>query len=247
MSSNTRNLPIGVQESEIKDVLKVAENLVRNNKVIQLEMLYKIAKRRLKYNGRKLITIINYLLKEKLLVEGSKLLKKDVLLNSYRKEIYNFITTYPGVHFSIIKKQVFSESEVNFQENVGSTGQFIWHLEVLLKFDFIKKIKVKNHSLFLPTEFEDRLGKYYFLLRDDINRKIVISLSQSESIEQAKIPAIINESKGNVYYHMNTLEETGVILSQKSELTGNKEVQLNPEKRDLFIKIAKDLESETQF
>jgi hypothetical protein len=59
MSSNTRNLPIGVQESEIKDVLKVAENLVRNNKVIQLEMLYKIAKRRLKYNGRKLITIIN--------------------------------------------------------------------------------------------------------------------------------------------------------------------------------------------
>ena len=224
MSLNTRNLPIGVQESEIRDVLKVAENLVRNNKVIQLEMLYKIAKRRLKYDGRKLVTIINYLLKEKLLVEGSKLLKKDVLLNSYRKEIYNFISTYPGVHFSIIKKQVFSESEVNFQENVGSTGQFIWHLEVLLKFDFIKKIKVKNNSLFLPKEFEDELGKYYFILRDDINRKIVLSLSQDEFIEQAKIPPIINESKGNVYYHMNTLEESGIMISQKSELTGNKEI-----------------------
>jgi len=228
----------GLEHAEIQEVLGIAKELARQNKIIQPALLYKIAKRRLKLESETLLSIINLLLKNKILIEGSKLLKQEVLLNPYRVDIFRFIKTYPGVHFSVIRKKVFSEGG-----KTGSTGQFIWHIEVLMKFNFIKRIQVKNYSLFLSSDMDEELGIYYFLLRDRINRKIVIYLNNNEPIEQAQIPNKILESKGSVYYHIKTLEEYKVLLLEKNNDTGNKEVRLDQEKKELFIKISNDIEN----
>jgi predicted transcriptional regulator len=160
--------------------------------------------------------------------------KRQVLLNHYRVDIYNFIKTYPGVHFSVIKREVLTQ---------GSSGHFIWHLNALKKFNFIKEIKVKNYTLFLPIEMDEEFGIFFFLLRDKLNRKIVKYLNLEEPVETAQIPNKILESKGSVYYHINTMKDYEVIMAKESEISSNEEVWLNPEKKELLVQIASDIES----
>ena len=94
---------------EIQYVLEIADDLIRENRVIQIDLLYKIAKRQLKLENQTIYSIIDLLLKKKILVEGSRMTQSQVLVNRYRASIYDFIKNYPGVHFSVIKKRVFSD------------------------------------------------------------------------------------------------------------------------------------------
>ena len=71
---------------------------------------------------------------KKILVEGSKFSKETVLSNHIRKGILNYIRANLGVHFSDLRKTA-------LPEEMGSSGQLVWHLEMLLKFDYITKIK----------------------------------------------------------------------------------------------------------
>ena len=144
--NDTISISNGLEHPDVQNVIDIAEELVEKNKIIQIDLLYKIAKRRLRLESETLFSIIDLLLKKKIIVEGSKLTKRQVLLNHYRSDIYTFIKTYPGVHFSVIRREVLAE---------GSPGHFIWHLNALKKLDFIKEIKVKNYrriwNLFLLT------------------------------------------------------------------------------------------------
>jgi len=227
-----------LDDPEVQSVLEIAEELVRNNKVIQSDLLYKISKRRLKYTNERLFSIINSLFQNKILVEGSKFTRLSILFNEYRAQIYELIKSFPGLHFSIIKEKVFGAG-IN---SSGSTGQFIWHLEGLIKFGYIKKVSVRNYSLFLPVDMDDDFGTFFFWLRDRINRKIIKLLRNNELILQSEIPSEIQESKGSVYYHIKTLEEYEIILSQKNGISGKKEIWLNEEKRELFLQISNNIE-----
>ena len=160
--------------------------------------------------------------------------KKDVLKNPIRKQIYQTIKAYPGVHFSIIKKKITPE---------GSTGQFVWHLEVLLKYNCIKKLEIKKYSLFLPYDMDEEMGRYYFLLRDSINRKIITYLSDKESAEQVDVYQNIGESKGSVIYHIKTLVEYNLVKTQKLEQSRSKLVLIDPEKKRVLLKISSNIKA----
>jgi len=233
MFNRTTSNSKDINHPSFHHVLEIAEELIENNQVIQIDLLYKLAKRRLKIESKGLYTIINKLIQRKIIVEGTKLLRYEVLNNSYREEIYQYIKTYPGVHFSIIKEKVMAD---------GSTGQFVWHMEVLLKFEFIKKLEIKNYSLFLPSEMDEELGTYYFLLRDGLNRRIVKFLEDGEPHKQSDIYNSLDDSKGTVIYHIQTLEEYGIVEVFDPEETRGKAVNLNPEKRELLTKIVSNIE-----
>ena len=242
MSENLTDLTNILDNPDVQSVLDIAEELVRNNKVVQSDLLYKIAKRRLKFTNERLFSIINSLFQNNILVEGSRFTRISILFNEYRVKIYELIKTFPGLHFSIIKEKVFGEEE----DASGRTGQFIWHLEGLIKFNYIKKVSIRNYSLFLPVEMEDSFGIYFFWLRDRINRKIILLLRTNEPFEQARVPEKTQESKGSVYYHIKTLIEYEILVSEKNSETGKTEIWLNPEKRELFVQISKNIE-ETPF
>ncbi|TFF93636.1 MAG: hypothetical protein EU544_05595 [Promethearchaeota archaeon] len=224
-----------INHPSFHQVLEIAEELVDNNQVIQIDLLYKLAKRRLKIESKGLYSIINKLIQRKIIVEGTKLLRHEVLNNSYREEIFQYVKNYPGVHFSIIKEKVMAD---------GSTGQFVWHIEVLLKFEFIKKLEIKNYSLFLPYEMDEELGTYYFLLRDRLNRRIVKHIKNGEAYKQSDIYNSLDDSKGTVIYHIQTLEEYGIVDVFDPEETRGKEVIVNSEKRELLLKIISNIEAQ---
>lgn len=231
---NILSKPNGIEHPDVQNVIEIAEELGKKNKIIQIDLLYKISKRRLKLESETIYSIIDLLLRNYIIVEGSKYTKRTVILNKNRYNVYNFIKTYPGVHFSVIKREVLKE---------GSSGHFIWHLNALKKFNYIKEVKVKNYTLFLPAEMDEEFGIFFFLLRDNLNRKIIKYLVNEEPVETAQIPSKVLESKGSVYYHVNTMKEYNILKAQENGITHNEELTINSEKKELLIQIIDDIDA----
>jgi len=234
MNEEIHSFPIKLENPSLQNVLKIAEEILSKKKMLNVEYLYKISKKRLKLPHQGLSSIIQYLLNQKILVPGSRYTKKSVLLNPYRKRIYTLIKTQLGVHFSVIRKKVFS----NRESNIGSSGQLIWHLEMLLKFNYIKKVKIKNYTIFLPKEVDEELGLYYFYLREKINNRIIKFLIKVNSAKKSDIYKALNEERVNVYYRINNLIDNDIISLKEGN---NKEICVNPAKREYIAKILKNI------
>ena len=111
-------------------------------------------------NGIKKILIS--LLDKKLIVEGSKFTKNDVLLNTKRKKIYNFILRNPGMY----SNQIVKNTEIN-------NFLVFWHLEILLKFNFIKSEKINGHMVYFdPNIGFEEVRKIYYLSKEK-SKKII--------------------------------------------------------------------------
>ena len=225
MSSKGINGPIWIEHPSVQGVLEIAEEILSENRVLNIDNLYTIAKRRLKIPRRGLLRIIQFLLDKKILVEGSKYTKETVLSNKVRKQIYKFILDENGVNFSLIKKNIAA---------VQGTGQVVWHLEMLLKFRFIKKLKIGNYTIFMPIETSYEVGSLNFFLKDQINEKIVILLGNKEKIKRSDVYKIIEEKREQVYYRIRILNENKIILFNKDS---EKEIMINPK----FHKIISEL------
>ena len=119
------------------------------------------------------------------------------------------------------------------------TGQLLWHLETLMKFKYINKMQFKNYTVFFPYEMANEHAICYFLLRNRINREIIKILNVTGSMRQADIPQKINESKENVYNHIETMVEEKLLIYEKNSAVNFEdfEVRLNPINKDLLIKI----------
>ena len=167
-----KDLLIDIERPIVQQVLEIAEDIIRGNQVLDAKLLYYKAKRILKIDKKELLATIEFLIKKKILVEGSKLTKDLVLLNTHRKNIYNYIIKNHGANFSSIRD--------NYKGTTGSPGHLIWNLEMLLKFNYIKKIKFKKYTLFVPLNMEENTAIIYFILKDELNMKIIDLLLESE-------------------------------------------------------------------
>jgi len=142
----------------------------------------------------------------------------------------------PGVHFSILRKKALSEE-------MGSSGQLVWHLEMLLKFNYIKKIKVGNYTVFLPYELDEMAGRILFILRDRINNKIIHLLNENKTVIKSDIYKEIDEKREDVYYRINYLLDHGIItLNQDLD----SEICINTNLNDFFIEILDTSKSYTK-
>ena len=224
---------LGLEHPSVKMVLEIAEEIMKKNKVLNIENLYNLAKKRLKIPKKGLLSIIHFLLNKKIIIEGSKFSKETVFLNKLRYNIYRYIKRTGGSHFSMIRRDLLAVHS----NNSGSSGQLVWHLEMLLKFSYIKKIKVGNYSVFLPFEMDEELGKINFLLKDIINRKILNIMIEQESIKQSEVYKQINENRENVYYRINNLIDYNIIIV-KEEF--DKVICLNPNQKKIIGQMLKN-------
>jgi len=209
-------------------VLEIAEEILSENKVLNIENLYTIAKRRLKIPRKGLLRIIQFLLNKKILVEGSKYTKETVLSNIVRKRIYDFIEQQNGANFSLIRKSISA---------AHGTGQLIWHLEMLLKFKYIKKTKVGNYTIFMPIETDNKIGILNFFLKDEINEKIIFQLARNEKIKRSEMYKLINEKREYVYYRLGILLENGIIRFYDES---KKEIMLTSDFLEIIINLFKN-------
>ncbi|MHA1459136.1 MAG: hypothetical protein ACTSQR_05660 [Promethearchaeota archaeon] len=207
MSNLNLALSLTLNHPSVQSVIEIAKEVINNNNVLDTELLYTLAKRRLKFPRKGLLSIIQLLINKKVLVEGSKYTRDEILINKYRFNLYRFLTSYLGAHFSTIKKQIITDKS----GSLGSSGQLIWHLEMLIKFNYIKKIKIKNYTVFLPYEIDDEIGLLHFILHDEIYLKIIQLLLSNEKLKKSEVHKLLDEKRETIYYRINNLIEFNIL------------------------------------
>jgi len=232
---------LGPDNPTVKKVIKLANEILAEGRLLNIEYLYRRAKRELHIPREGLITIIQYLVNKKIIIEGSKFTKGTILDNEIRKYIYVYIRDNIGLHFSRIKRDLMK----NVKSYQMGNGQLIWHLEMLLKFNLIKSFMVGNHTIFIPVEFDENLARIYYIARNPVRNKILRHLITKSYITKSQIHEEIKESRENVYYHLKVLIENDYILDNDGELCLNSEfskyiikvIQYLSQKKQLNTKI----------
>ncbi len=140
-------MPIDLSEEE-NIVLTVVQEYLDKNRQFDLEKIisfiisrFRLSAINININGLK--EILKSLIKKNLIVEGSKLSHDDILLNLKRLKIYNYILKNPGVYFNRIVK------DLNLSNHI-----VIWHLNMLMRFNFIKEVVLDNHKIYFETNLD---------------------------------------------------------------------------------------------
>ncbi|MHA1291180.1 MAG: hypothetical protein ACTSQJ_00765 [Promethearchaeota archaeon] len=218
-------------DQESQKILETARLIAGDNNTFRIQSLYEKIKNESNISSKSFLSSVENLIEQKIIVESSKLSKFDVLLNQKRADIFKNIRNYPGTHFSIILKKISSK-----YKDI-SLSEFIWHLEILLKFQYIKRVEVKNYTIFVPSDIDDIQGKFYFILREQTNQKIVDFLIKDEPVLLEQFSLRLLLPKEDINAHLKVLNEFNIIKVKKSEFSEDMEIILNPYYKDLFIEI----------
>ncbi len=202
-------MQLEVSEQE-KLILKVVEEYLNKNRYFDMTEILPFIMSRLRMtssnlNMRRIEEILKILVKKKLIVEGSKLSVNDILGNQKRKEIYDYILQKPGVYFyKIIRELKLSNHVVT------------WHLNMLLKFNFIKKERFENRDLYFDSNYNESNPRFRYFTSKEKSRKIIIYLRNNDyGIAKTQLSKELNMHTTTISKYLKFLEEYGIIFKKK--------------------------------
>ncbi|MFW9828118.1 MAG: hypothetical protein ACFFEY_11025 [Candidatus Thorarchaeota archaeon] len=191
-------------------VLEIVQDYLSNNRQFDIDDLIPYINFRLRrtsnninYQGIRLI--LNSLVKKNFLIEGSKLTSEDILNNKTRRIIYEYIVKNPGAYFTKIVK------------NLGiSNHVVVWHLNILIKFHFIKKKIVEKHEIYFDSEVSFQIAKlnFFFSLKKS---KLIIRFLKSNNIgiSKTKLSKTLNMHLNTVSKYLHNLVKINLITEEK--------------------------------
>jgi predicted transcriptional regulator len=202
MSINTINL-----EDEILktiDVYLEENRTFKTNKIIPY-INSKFSKKGVNINENGIRNILFSLTKRKIIVEGSKLTKKDILRNSKRRAIYKFIRKNPGsIPHNIMKKLQISNYEI------------YWHLTMLEKFDFIKRGDIDGHDAYFATKRLPKEMYKQYIINKPKSKQIVEYLKQNNiGVTKTKIAGDLSMHFNTVSKYLKLLQDIDIIVKEK--------------------------------
>ena len=153
------------------------------------------------YNG--IYEILKSLVEKNIIVEGSKLIKYDVLSNINRKQIYKYIIKNPGCHFNKLVKTL----------NI-SIFSVEWHLNILIKFNLIRKEKIENFEAYFDSKMPFK--------NDEILMGVVYNPCTNEMFFAEKGKGSYLNNKKLQVSKKNKLKDCIVGFSLSSNITGGK-------------------------
>jgi len=154
-------------------------------------------------NKNRIEKIIKMLIKKRVLIPGTKLMKNNIIEHPVRSEIFNLIKQTPS-----------NINQIMNTIDIGS-NQVLWHLSCLEKFQFVRSKKFDNQRVFFNSELNPDFDELHFYLKQNIVKEI-INFMQGEKNE-FMITEIVNGLKKNY----NTTKKYLKIL-QKLKLIGIK-------------------------
>jgi predicted transcriptional regulator len=182
---------VNVTKDEMK-VFNFIQEFLSSNKVftkekvtIYIQSISKVNSN-LNYNGIK--SVIDSLITKNIVVEGSKLTRKTILLNSNRKKIYNIITENPGIYMYALVKQL-------------DVSPFVikWHLSLLIKFQLIRVQSFNDKFSYFEFTFNKENDMIFHTITREKCRKII------ELLKIHKNGLRINQISKELKMHYNTI------------------------------------------
>ncbi len=204
-----------------EEIVAIVHEIIQNHRYVLLENLLQIAKKETGAERIAVENVINHLIRDKVIVPGSRLVKQLLLQNDTRKKIYGVIKQFPGVNINSIKKTL----------NLGSNA-VMWHLGVLLKFGCIQEIAYKTNSIFTLPKVSLQKTILCIFLRKKLIR-MILSTIEGGPMSLAELEKNLGENKSTILYNLVNVEESNIII--KENIHGIESVyKLNDEIKDLY-------------
>lgn len=193
-----------------KAVLDIVHDYLNKNRQFTFEeiipfIISRVRLNSLNINKEGVKVILKSLTNKKILVEGSKLARNEILKNQKRKNIYEYIVKNPGTYFNRIVH------ELNYSNHI-----VVWHLNMLLKFDFISKETVENHEIYFDaTKVFDEIRSIYFKSKD--KSREIINFLQKNNIGATKtnLSHELNMHMSTTAKYLKLLEKYDIIVKKK--------------------------------
>jgi predicted transcriptional regulator len=157
-------------------------------------------------NRNKIELIIKNLIKKRIIIPGTKLMKNNIIENPKRNEIYNYI-----------KKNPSNINEIMRALKIGS-NQALWHLSCLEKFEFVRSKKLNNHRIFFKFDSNPKLDKFYHYMNKDIVLKIIeFMLKEDKPLKITEIAKGTKKNHSTIKKYINILENLELVETEKEK------------------------------
>ncbi len=200
----------GVKLTDVeRKIFEVIQEFLNSNRVFSREKAALYIKSRYKINGNLnyngIKVVVDSLIKKNIIVEGSKLTRKSVLLNSNRNQIFNLIKQNPGVYKNIISKKLkITPYVVN------------WHLSMLKKFHLIREQNFGNQvSYFLFSMSSKNDIIFHTIFKDKCMRIIEFLKKNEKGCTKYQIIKALPMHYNTITKYLNKLEGFNLLIRRK--------------------------------
>ncbi len=202
-------MPVELLEQE-RIVINVVQEYLNKNRYFNMKKVLPFIHARFKMasiniNNRGIEEILKSLVKKKIIVEGSKLLREDIFVNKKRYLIYVFMLKNTGIYFTRIV------SELNIYHHV-----VIWHLEMLMKFEFIKKQKIENHNIYFDVNYRLRNSELKYFTSKEKSKLIIDYLKANDfGVAKTRLSTDLKLHFNTATKYLTFLEQFQVVVKRK--------------------------------
>ncbi|MHA1988114.1 MAG: winged helix-turn-helix transcriptional regulator [Promethearchaeota archaeon] len=149
----------------------------------------------------------NYFARRNHIKQGrSYLTLTDIFENDNRVNIINQILRNPGIHHNELLRNC------DLQK-----GQLQWHLDVLLKYNIIKKEKYGQFTIYFPitTSFDAKEYLENLIAKSKTTSEILTIIKKNPGINSSEISRILSLSRNTVKYHIDKLSDEKLVKLTK--------------------------------
>ena len=155
-------------------------------------------------NKNSIERIIKKLIKKRILVPGTKLMKNNIIEHPIRNEIYNFIKKHPA-NINEIMKAI----------NIGS-NQALWHLSCLEKFRFTRSKKIDNQRIIFQYESSPKYDELIYYLNQEIVKEIIDYLQKEGTTTKAtELATNLKKNYNTIKKYLKILHKLKIIKIEK--------------------------------
>ena len=197
----------------INDIIEFVNNRVRLNPNI---------------NRNKIELIIKSLIKKRIIIPGTRLMKNNIIENPKRNEIFNYINNKPS-----------NINEIMRALKIGS-NQALWHLSCLEKFQFVRSEKINNHRIFFKFDSNPKLEKFHYYLNKALVQNIIDFMKkENKPLKITEIADGLKKNHSTIKKYLDILKNLKLIKIEK--VNGRNGFKLDSEQ---YFKISKSIQCE---
>ena len=175
----------------MKDIVEFINNRVRHNPDI---------------NKNRIELIIKSLIKKRIIIPGTKLMKQDIIDNPTRNEIYKYIKQNPGKNINEIMKM----------HNLGS-NLALWHLSALEKFQFVRSKKISNRCVFFKFDSDPKCDQLYYYMANAIVQSIIKLMKNERPFKITDIADGLKKNHNTIKKYLEALTDLNLVEIEKEK------------------------------
>ncbi len=191
-------------------ILELVKEYLEKKPFFSIENIVVFINNRVKSNpfinkARIEVTIKN-LIKKRMIIPGTKLMKNNIIEHPIRNEIFNYI-----------KKNPSNINEIMKALNIGS-NQALWHLSCLEKFRFIRSKKINNRRIIFKYDSNPELDELYYYLNLTVIQEIINFMKKEDkALRITEIATSLKKNHNIIKKYLYVLKKLKLIKIEKEK------------------------------